>query len=151
MIKAPWVGSMRRGKIAFILWLKSFVMHLYNMLQQEIGLKSVADWGLGTLGRTMSLVALIKPGMSPVWKNSWMAEHTSGPTVPHAALKNPLLCPSDPGDLKLGIEKIASLMSLLLNGLHNPIWSSHLSVRPRCITCVFMLFLVPCYLPSRFL
>ena len=63
----------------------------------------------------MSFVALIKLGMTPVWKNSWMAEHTNDPIVPHAALKNPLLNPSGPGDLKLGIEKKASSMSLLLN------------------------------------
>jgi len=48
-----------------------------------------------------------------------MAEQTNGPTTPYAILKKPLPYPSSPGDLKLGIEKNASLMSLLLKGLHS--------------------------------
>jgi len=49
------------------------------------------------------------------------------------ALKKPLLSPSGLGDLIFGIENIASLISLIVNGAHNCICWATDSVLPKVI------------------
>jgi len=79
------------GKISLILWHKSLVMHLCKVLQHDIGMKSVATCGLGTLGNTTNFVALKYLGMLHARKNSWTSEQIIGPIVPHVALKKSML------------------------------------------------------------
>ena len=66
-------------------------MHLYKVLQHNIGLKSIAACRVGNLGNITNFVALKYLSMLPVWKNSWIAEQIIGPIVHQVALKKPLL------------------------------------------------------------
>ena len=86
-------------------------MHLYSTLQQEMGRKSLADYGSEVLGSKINLVPLVLIGNTLVLKICLIAEHTKGPVCSHVDLKNPLLKPSGPGDLMFGMEKIVDLIS----------------------------------------
>ena len=60
----------------------------------------------------------ISGGRCEVRKKCCTAEQTKGPVEGHVALKKPLVKPSGPGDLRLGMEKIASRISASVKGAH---------------------------------
>ena len=99
-----------------------------------MGLKSVASCGWGTFGKVTSFVALMNLGMMPIVKNSLTASHISGPVICQVDLKNPLLYPSGPRDLLLGVENKASVMSFSRKILHISICSVAMRTEPACIT-----------------
>ncbi|MBT0647507.1 hypothetical protein KJJ93_31420, partial [Escherichia coli] len=77
----------------------------------EIGLNSLKEEGLGTLGTRAIIVQFISLGIQPELKKEVIASITSSPTLLHAFLKNRDEKPSGPGALSLLIEKIADLSS----------------------------------------
>jgi len=105
-------------------------MHLYTTLQHKIGLKADACWGEGTLGSKIRLVSLMQCGIIPISKNSCTASQTRVPILCQVALKKPLLYPSSPGDLKLGMEDMACLISDAVNGLHKVTCGSSVKQEP---------------------
>ena len=94
-------------------------MVLYSTVQQEMGLKSVGFMGCGVLGRTTKFVGLHSLESCPIMKNSYIAAHINGPISSHVVLKNPLEYPSGPGYFSFGIEKITSLISLVVTAVQS--------------------------------
>lgn len=96
------------GSTSLSLLHSSLDTHLYITLQQEMSLKSEAVVGWFTFSNTTSLMALMELGIWPVLKKSLTAVEIIGPTMVHACLKNQMLYTLCPGDLRFGIEKMAS-------------------------------------------
>jgi len=89
------------------------------IVHHEIGLKFMAFIGRKTFGITTRLVELHVLSRCPIVKNSWVASVTSGFISLRHVLKNPLMCPSLPGDFSLGIENIASFIFLLVTAVQS--------------------------------
>jgi len=73
--------------------------------------------GVWNFGSRIIFVALMCCGILPLVKKSWMTAYTRGHVSGQVVLKKPLPKPSGPRDLKLGIEKITSLISACVKGL----------------------------------
>ena len=67
-MKADWASSIRVGRIPLSLEARIPLIHLYIMLQQEIGLKSLKDEGFGTLGTRVKAVWFNSLSNLPVLK-----------------------------------------------------------------------------------
>ena len=146
---APWPASMRLGMTSLSLKHKSLVIHLYSTLQHDIGLKSWAFCGCAIFSNKISLVCPKKLGRCPFEKNSFTAEHTSPPISSQQALKKPLLYPSGPGDLWLGMEKSTFLISASSKGLQRDIYWSVSNEGPISMMFVSMTALWWLLLPSK--
>lgn len=92
-----------------------FVMHLYNILQQEISLYWLANFGTTTLGIKVIFIALICLKNLSFSKNSRMASVIFFPTIFQDDVKNPLPYPSGPVLLLQSILNIVSLTFICLN------------------------------------
>lgn len=87
---------------------KILAIHLYIVLQHEIGLKSFHISGFGTLGISEMAVTFISLLILPDLKKDLTAAHTKLPTMFQALFFQRALNPSGPGALLSFIEKIAS-------------------------------------------
>lgn len=123
-------------------------MHLYSTLRDESDLTSDVDWGWLTFGKTSNFVALMCLGILPILKSCCIVAHTIRPIKCQVDLNKPLLYPLGLRDLTFTIEKIASLISLLLKLLH--IWTCCSPVRtvPCSITSLFIALLECICFPS---
>ena len=69
-MNADCQGEIIAGRTSFSLLAKSFAMHLYVVLQQEIGLKSFMEVGFWPLGTRAIAVALVPERLCPLWKKA---------------------------------------------------------------------------------
>ena len=88
LTKAVWLELIKSLKQDLSLSARILVIHLYSTLQHAIGLNSVIEEGLGTLGTKVMIVELTSFKRELEWKKDFTAEHTSLPTMGQAFLKN---------------------------------------------------------------
>lgn len=81
-------------------------MHLYNTLQQEIGLKFPIELGFGHCGTREIQVAFNAFSSLHPSKNFLITWVTEDPVTDHECLKNFAVKPSGPGDLLAGKDLI---------------------------------------------